>query len=198
MFSYVGTFLAFWISLLEQFFLPAQHTQQPTSTAPHPLSPSEQNQIDGSRLSPSSSHEHNPNAGSGPTNPNPDTDDQHSPTETSPLLSSRWGSANSSISRSRRHWRPSFRRQVDDGESSNLTGHDSDASEGEHAVLRAGVYKYEQRWSREMPTGWGTWVLQWLLSVPVQIILVGQIGLFLGEALGMTGADGSNLLTGEL
>ena len=198
MFSYIGTFLAFWISLLEQFLLPAQHTQQLTSTA---SSPSEQNHIDGSRLYRSGSSENNPNAGGGPTtnsNPNPDTDEQHSPTEASPLLSPRRGSANSSISRGRRHWRHSFRRQVDDGESSNLTEHDSDASEGEHAVLRAGVHKYEQRWSREMPTGWGTWVLQWLLSVPVQIILVGQIGLFLGEALGMTGADGSNLLTGEL
>ena len=192
MFSYIGAFLAFWISLLEQFFLPAQHIQQPTGTASHSSSLSEQNHIDGSRSS-------NPyeNTGSG-SHPNPDTDELHSPTETSPLISSRRGSANSSISRGRRHWRPSFRRQIDDGESSNLTEHDSDASEGEHAVLRAGVYKYEQRWSREMPTGWGTWVLQWLLSVPVQIILVGQIGLFLGEALGMTGADGSNILTGEL
>lgn len=182
LFNYAGSFLAFWISLLEQFALP--------------LSPSQENPnnyIDGGRIF---SNDYNPNANL------PGSEEPRSPpTEHSPLLSSsRRGSANSSVAtRGRRPWRPSFRRYVDadDGASSHLTEPDSDASEGDQAILRKGVYKYEQRWSRELPTGWGTWVVQWLVSVPVQIILVGQIGLFLGEALGMTGADGSDILTGE-
>lgn len=199
LFNYAGAFLAFWISLLEQFALPPKDSEQPTTTTTtttnyQPLSPSPENPnnyIDGGRVYSQSHNEWNPIA------PTPTAEEPRSPTETSPLLnSSRRGSANSSVTtRGRRPWRPSFRRADDNG--SHLTEPDSDASEGDQAVLRQGVYKYEQRWSRDLPSGWGTWVLQWLLSVPVQIILVGQIGLLLGEALGMTGADGSDILTGE-
>jgi len=198
LFNYAGAFLAFWISLLEQFALPPKDAENPAATSYQPPSPSQENPnnyIDGGRIFSNTPQEYNPNANL------PDSDEPRSPpTEHSPLLSSsRRGSANSSVAtRTRRPWRPSFRRYVDadDGASSHLTEHDSDASEGDQAISRKGVYKYEQRWSRELPTGWGTWVVQWLVSVPVQIILVGQIGLFLGEALGMTGADGSDILTG--
>lgn len=192
LFNYAGVFIAFWISLLEQFALPPKDADNHAAANCQPLSPSHENPnnyIDGGRV-----FSYNPNSNL------LDPDEPRSPpTEHSPLLSSsRRGSANSSVgTRGRRPWRPSFRRYVDadDGASSHLTEPDSDASEGDQAILRKGVYKYEQRWSRELPIGWGTWVVQWLVSVPVQIILVGQIGLFLGEALGMTGADGSDILT---
>ncbi|KAF8451719.1 hypothetical protein BDZ91DRAFT_773554 [Kalaharituber pfeilii] len=203
-FFYAGAFLSFWISLLEQFALPPKDIPANHLTGNHQaLSPSENQPTyaDGSRLFPSSSsYDQDRDRSATNTNPSADTslhhpvnpdDDATPPTETSPLLSARRGSTNSSFRfRFRRSWPRTFRRYVDPDDASSLSTPDSDAPEGETAVerrRRIGVYKYEQRWSRDLPTGWGT--------VPVPIILVGQIGLFLGEALGMTGADGSDLLT---
>jgi hypothetical protein len=52
--------------------------------------------------------------------------------------------------------------------------------------------KEEQSWSRSLPT-W-TWLLQFLLVAPIVIILVGQVGLLIVDALHQTGQDGSSML----
>lgn len=106
------------------------------------------------------------------------------PDETTGLLTRRGSN------RGRVPW-PTFRTTLN-GESHDDS--DEDSSDGDEATERKDIFGHEQRWSRDLP-GW-TWALQWLISVPMQIILTGQIGIFLGEALNMTGADGSDLLTG--
>jgi Peptidase family M28 len=53
------------------------------------------------------------------------------------------------------------------------------------------VFGDEQDWSEHLPR-W-TWLLQLLLVVPINVILVGQIGLFLVSALHQTGSDGSSM-----
>lgn len=63
---------------------------------------------------------------------------------------------------------------------------DSTASEAED------VYDGEQSWSKDLPD-W-TWVLQFLLAVPLQIIFLGPIGLLIATALSQTGADGGGTL----
>lgn len=50
----------------------------------------------------------------------------------------------------------------------------------------------EQSWSVNLPS-W-TWILQFLLIGPFLVILAGQIGLLLTDAVYQTGSDGSNLL----
>ncbi|CAK7205060.1 hypothetical protein SEUCBS139899_007824 [Sporothrix eucalyptigena] len=54
-------------------------------------------------------------------------------------------------------------------------------------------YGFEQEWSKSLPT-W-TWLLQFLILGPVNIIITGQLLLVLGAAVQQTGTDGSNLLT---
>lgn len=53
-------------------------------------------------------------------------------------------------------------------------------------------YEGEQDWSGKLP-GW-LWVIQFLVLVPINIILVGQIALLLTSALYQTPADGSSPL----
>ncbi len=53
-------------------------------------------------------------------------------------------------------------------------------------------YEYEQTWSGRLPS-WA-WFLQFLLLGPFTIILAGQTGLMLTDAVHQTGVDGSNLL----
>ncbi|KAG0634741.1 hypothetical protein HOY80DRAFT_506952 [Tuber brumale] len=55
------------------------------------------------------------------------------------------------------------------------------------------VYGAEQGWSKDLPS-W-TWILQFLVTVPLQLVLAGSVALLLGNALAQTGADGSNMLT---
>lgn len=54
------------------------------------------------------------------------------------------------------------------------------------------VYDGEQSWSKDLPD-W-TWILQFLLAVPLQIIFLGPIGLLIATALSQTGADGGGTL----
>ncbi|CUS12769.1 unnamed protein product [Tuber aestivum] len=55
------------------------------------------------------------------------------------------------------------------------------------------VYGDEQGWSKDLPS-W-TWILQFLVTVPLQLVLAGSVALLLGNALAQTGADGSSMLT---
>lgn len=55
------------------------------------------------------------------------------------------------------------------------------------------VYGGEQGWSKDLPS-W-TWILQFLMTVPLQLVLAGSVALLLGNALAQTGADGSSMLT---
>ncbi|KAI4210751.1 MAG: hypothetical protein LQ351_006427 [Letrouitia transgressa] len=54
------------------------------------------------------------------------------------------------------------------------------------------VYTGEQAWSWSLPT-W-TWFLQFLIIVPVPVILIGQVGLLFTSAVHQTSADGSSPL----
>lgn len=53
-------------------------------------------------------------------------------------------------------------------------------------------YGGEQKWSADLPT-W-TWLIQFILLGPFQLIILGQIGLLLVTATDQTGTDGSALL----
>ncbi|KAK8211598.1 hypothetical protein M8818_003253 [Zalaria obscura] len=55
--------------------------------------------------------------------------------------------------------------------------------------LLHGAYEGEQAWSSSMPR-W-TWLLQFLILAPINVILVGQIGLLATSALHQTPADGN-------
>ncbi|PWW74989.1 hypothetical protein C7212DRAFT_345614 [Tuber magnatum] len=55
------------------------------------------------------------------------------------------------------------------------------------------VYGGEQGWSKDLPS-W-TWILQFFVTVPLQLVLAGSVALLLGNALAQTGADGSGMLT---
>jgi len=54
------------------------------------------------------------------------------------------------------------------------------------------AYGNEQAWSGSLPR-W-TWILQFLVLAPINIILVGQIALFITSALHQTPADGNSVL----
>ncbi|KAF2711066.1 endoplasmic reticulum metallopeptidase 1 [Pleomassaria siparia CBS 279.74] len=72
-------------------------------------------------------------------------------------------------------------------------GDDIDHEEA-HGPLDLGhAFPGEQEWSGKLPS-W-LWVLQFLLLVPMIVILVGQIALLLTSALYQTPADGSSTLT---
>lgn len=59
--------------------------------------------------------------------------------------------------------------------------------------LTSRAYEGEQAWSSSLPS-W-TWLLQLLLLAPINVILVGQIGLFSTSALYQTPADGNSVFT---
>ncbi|KAF1827756.1 peptidase M28 [Dissoconium aciculare CBS 342.82] len=54
------------------------------------------------------------------------------------------------------------------------------------------AYMNEQAWSSSLPQ-W-TWIIQFLILAPINVILVGQIGLLLTSALSQTSADGNGVL----
>lgn len=68
--------------------------------------------------------------------------------------------------------------------------HSTDLS---HDPLLARAYGDEQAWSSSLPQ-W-TWILQFLLLAPVNLVIVGQIALLVTSSLHQTGADGSSVLT---
>ena len=55
------------------------------------------------------------------------------------------------------------------------------------------AYGDEQAWSSSLPQ-W-TWILQFLLLAPINIVILGQISLLLTSALHQTPADGNSVLT---
>ncbi|KAL4811472.1 hypothetical protein BDV18DRAFT_150241 [Aspergillus unguis] len=72
-----------------------------------------------------------------------------------------------------------------------VTADNADHSNEEHEH-DSNVYGLEQRWSASLPS-W-LWVLQFLLSAPVVLILVGPLSLLLTSSLHQTGQDGSSTL----
>ncbi|KAI5838323.1 hypothetical protein DFP73DRAFT_485917 [Morchella snyderi] len=52
------------------------------------------------------------------------------------------------------------------------------------------IYGSEEIWSKDLP-GW-TWIPQFLVAVPLQVVFSGQISLLLTAALEQTGCDGGN------
>ncbi|KAF2717463.1 peptidase M28 [Polychaeton citri CBS 116435] len=60
-------------------------------------------------------------------------------------------------------------------------------------VFRSNAYGDEQAWSGSLPQS--TWLLQFLLIAPINLILVGQVALLLTSALHQTPADGSAVLS---
>ncbi|KAI5202760.1 hypothetical protein AUEXF2481DRAFT_39316 [Aureobasidium subglaciale EXF-2481] len=64
-----------------------------------------------------------------------------------------------------------------------------DATASVHAPPSSEAYEGEQGWSGSLPS-W-TWLLQFLILAPINIILVGQLGLLMTSALHQTPADGS-------
>ncbi|KAL1974038.1 hypothetical protein VTN31DRAFT_5598 [Thermomyces dupontii] len=76
-----------------------------------------------------------------------------------------------------------------------IEGRDDDGADGGSDAVSdrdPNVYGSEQAWSSRLPK-W-TWVIQLLLVAPVVIVLVGQIGVFLTEALHQTAQDGGSAL----
>ncbi|EQL02347.1 Peptidase family M28 family [Ophiocordyceps sinensis CO18] len=104
-------------------------------------------------------------------------DDAEAPTETTPL---RGGESGYGGSEGQTTFASTYRRCVV-AESSSAPKLQSQApGEG------------EQAWSARLPT-W-TWLIQLLLLAPVHVIILGNLGLVLTGAMGMTGADGNSLL----
>ncbi|ETN46578.1 uncharacterized protein HMPREF1541_00763 [Cyphellophora europaea CBS 101466] len=97
-----------------------------------------------------------------------DEDDQEEPTERSGLLSGRGGKA--------------FRK---------YKTHDSDDEEGRKDDKHDADTQTEQEWARGQ-WSW-LWNLQFLVIVPINVVIVGQIALNLVTALHQTGADGSSV-----
>ncbi|KAL4919308.1 hypothetical protein BDW62DRAFT_209791 [Aspergillus aurantiobrunneus] len=73
-----------------------------------------------------------------------------------------------------------------------VTGDTVDHSDNEEHTHHVNVYGLEQRWSASLPK-W-LWVLQFLLSAPIVLTLVGSLSLLLTSALRQTGQDGGSPL----
>lgn len=73
-----------------------------------------------------------------------------------------------------------------------VTPDNADQTDSEENTRDINVYGLEQRWSASLPK-W-LWVLQFLLSAPIVLILVGSLSLLLTSALNQTGQDGSSTL----
>ncbi|KAF2182895.1 endoplasmic reticulum metallopeptidase 1 [Zopfia rhizophila CBS 207.26] len=79
------------------------------------------------------------------------------------------------------------------GSRQQSTSEGTDHHEERHGSVNLGkAYPGEQEWSGKLPS-W-LWVIQFLLLVPIPIILVGQVSLLLTSALYQTPADGSSSL----
>lgn len=106
-----------------------------------------------------------------------DRDDVDAATETTPLRAGEqsYGTGNETTS-----FAGTYRRSVS-----------ADASVPP-IVKEARPYGKEQLWSGHLPQ-W-TWFLQFLLMVPIPLIIIGNLGLVSMTAMDMTGVDGSSLL----
>lgn len=70
---------------------------------------------------------------------------------------------------------------------------DTDDGHGNNDSPHSKAYPGEQAWSANLPT-W-TWLIQYLLVVPINVILVGQFALLSMSALHQTPADGNPVLS---
>jgi hypothetical protein len=77
--------------------------------------------------------------------------------------------------------------QHDDGSGSTGSGVD------ETDFSNEGVYGKEQYWSKDLPS-W-VWIIQFLLAVPLPLIITGPVALLMVSGMNQTGADGSSALT---
>ncbi|TIA78747.1 putative zinc metalloprotease [Aureobasidium pullulans] len=67
-----------------------------------------------------------------------------------------------------------------------------DAETSVHVPSTSQAYEGEQGWSGSLPS-WA-WLLQFLILAPINLILIGQLGLLMTSALHQTPADGSPVL----
>lgn len=79
------------------------------------------------------------------------------------------------------------------GVAKRATGVDELPEEREEDGLAGKVYGDEQAWSKSLPR-W-TWIVQFLVLAPINLILIGQVALLTTSALHQTPADGSSVLT---
>ncbi|EAW08139.1 M28 family metallopeptidase [Aspergillus clavatus NRRL 1] len=170
-FALSGTFLATWISYLELFALPRK-SEYARQIAP----PSRYASNHGSRLG-TSSGEHGMDDAEDEEDDDGDDEDEarnveEEPTESTSLLRGRGQ-------------RTTFANYV------RVTG-DYLHGAGDDEPRETHVYGREQAWSAGLPK-W-TWVLQFLLSAPIVLILVGPLALLLTAALRQTAQDGSSPL----
>ncbi|KAI9753120.1 MAG: 60S ribosomal protein L16B [Chaenotheca gracillima] len=116
-----------------------------------------------------------------PSNDAEEDEDGNNATETTPLFRGR-GQTFANYSRSRQR----------SGDDADASGDDEEQSGIEEKGSLGHQYGEEQAWSGKLPT-W-TWVFQLILLVPINVILIGQIGLLFSTAMYQTGADGSSSL----
>jgi hypothetical protein len=108
-----------------------------------------------------------------------DDDDTEAPTERTPLVG-----GNATTEHAPTTFATTYRRSI----SALVNG----ARRYSDSVSGTSPFEHEQAWSGRLPS-W-TWFLQFLLLGPFTIVLVGQTGLMLVDAVHQTGVDGSNLL----
>ncbi|KAJ4289853.1 hypothetical protein N0V90_011185 [Kalmusia sp. IMI 367209] len=89
-----------------------------------------------------------------------------------------------------RNDRRSFRRY--DGSRRQSVSDGTDPGEHQGSLDIGTAYPGEQEWSGKLPS-W-LWLVQFLLTVPITLILVGQVALLLTSALYQTPADGNSSL----
>ncbi|KAK0635733.1 putative zinc metalloprotease NCU04133 [Bombardia bombarda] len=104
--------------------------------------------------------------------------DQELPNERTPLV----GGGNATGDQIRTTFATTYRRSI----SALVNGAHKFGDDGDEP------FEHEQLWSGRLPS-WA-WFFQFLLLGPFMIILVGQLGLLLTDAVNQTGADGSNVL----
>lgn len=164
MFYFAGLFLATWISYLELFSLPRK-----SKYCREKMSSSRRGSISSSQVLGSSSQEQ-PQAALD----DPDVEEEQ-PDERTSLL--------------KKDKRTTFAHYTHNDNNQEETAVVDDVSPSEKKDSY--VYGDEQDWSKHLPR-W-TWVLQLLLVMPINLILVGQIGLLLVSGLHQTGPDGGSM-----
>jgi hypothetical protein len=105
-----------------------------------------------------------------------DVADEGDATETTSLLRGRTGNSNRTL--------PSFSRR-------RRPDRDEVPEDTEDPYLNR-AYLNEQAWSSSLPQ-W-TWIIQFIILAPINIIIVGQVALLLTSALSQTSADGNGVL----
>lgn len=164
LFYFSSIFLATWTSYLELFALPRKREYA-------------RRQIGGMGSSGfNSSARMTPTEGSEPDADNDNDDNDEAATgspvnETTSLLRARTTFANYTHAR--------------------VAAEEARENDRDRAAAGPGPRIQEQPWSTQLPS-W-TWFLQLLLAVPINVVLVGQVGLLLVSATGQVGADGASV-----